>query len=255
MKKIGKTLVVCTIFLLLLPGATVVNALPYIKIGDFVWEDLNANGIQDIDEPGIEGVTVELYKSGIQIYSTITDVNGYYIFDQNGYGLSTGDYYVLFEAPMGYTFTNQNQGTDDTIDSDADPLTGQTHTTTLWWKEQDFTLDAGLVLDDDDCGPCEGKVTQLTLQYNGGITDATIKIKQKKNGEDIFYNINTGDQLTVYGKDKKGTLGTEIKIYVNDVENTKIHTSCSKPIGPGLISGDFEVTEGYSKDGGLLCPI
>lgn len=35
--------------------------------------------------------------------------------------------------------------------------------------------------------------------------------------------------------------------------NAKIHTSGSKPIGPGLVSGDFEVVEGYSRNGGKLC--
>ena len=40
-----------------------------------------------------------------------------------------------------------------------------------------------------------------------------------------------------------------------DIENTKIHTSCSDPIGPGLISGDFTVIAGESKKGGELCPL
>ena len=57
------------------------------------------------------------------------------------------------------------------------------------------------------------------------------------------------------GNDKKGTLGTEIKICVDGELNTKIHTSCSKPIGPGLVSGDFKVIEGYSKEGGKLPPL
>jgi hypothetical protein len=42
---------------------------------------------------------------------------------------------------------------------------------------------------------------------------------------------------------------------VNGQVNTTLHTSCSKPIGPGLVSGDFEVVAGNSKDGGPLCPV
>jgi hypothetical protein len=34
-----------------------------------------------------------------------------------------------------------------------------------------------------------------------------------------------------------------------------IHTSCSDPIGPGFVSGDFTVMSGYSRNGGLLCPL
>ena len=39
--------------------------LPYASaIGDFVWNDVNANGIQNEGEPGIAGVTVSLFKTG-----------------------------------------------------------------------------------------------------------------------------------------------------------------------------------------------
>jgi len=105
-----------------------------------------------------------------------------------------------------------------------------------------------------ECGPCKGKVTQLTVQYNGSET-AYIEVEQKKNGTVFEGLVAPGDTFTFDGKDKHGTLGTEISIYVDGQLNTKIHTSCSRPIGPGLVSGDFEVIEGYSKDGGLLCPI
>ena len=37
--------------------------------------------------------------------------------------------------------------------------------------------------------------------------------------------------------------------------NCNFHTSCSKPIGPGSVSGPFEVISGESLDGGLLCPV
>jgi hypothetical protein len=56
------------------------------------------------------------------------------------------------------------------------------------------------------------------------------------------------------GIDKNGTLGTEISLYVNGILNAKMHTSCSKPIGPGLVQGDFLVIDGASRNGGLLCP-
>jgi hypothetical protein len=32
-----------------------------------------------------------------------------------------------------------------------------------------------------------------------------------------------------------------------------IHTSCSKPIGPGLVFGAYTVVSGSSLDGGPLC--
>ncbi|WP_298555556.1 hypothetical protein [uncultured Algibacter sp.] len=112
---------------------------------------------------------------------------------------------------------------------------------------------------EEECFECEGKVTELELQYNGS-QPANIIVKTKKEGEGgskiVFEgNVAPGETFSFIGNDKKGTLGTEIKIYVDGNENTKIHTSCSKPIGPGLISGDFKVVSGTSREGGNLCPV
>jgi hypothetical protein len=107
------------------------------------------------------------------------------------------------------------------------------------------------------CKPCKGKVTQLTLQYRGSET-AYIDVYQSKVKTPNFEGfVEPGDTFTINGQDK-GTLGTEISVSVAvtdlDTVTTKIHTSCSQPIGPGMVFGDFLVLEGYSKDGGLLCP-
>ena len=86
------------------------------SLGDFVWEDVNANGIQDVGEPGIVGVLVQLYDqtSTTLIASTTTVVGGLYSFT----GLTDGSYVVKFGAPTGFTATIANVG-DDTRDSDA----------------------------------------------------------------------------------------------------------------------------------------
>jgi len=108
---------------------------------------------------------------------------------------------------------------------------------------------------DFDCRDCKGKVTQLTLRYLGDST-ATIEVEQKKDEVVVFQGtVDPGETFTFNGMDKKGVLGTEIRVHVDGDLNTKIHTSCSQPIGPGLVSGDFEVVEGYSREGGLLCPL
>jgi cysteine-rich repeat protein len=112
---------------------------------------------------------------------------------------------------------------------------------------------------------CEGKVTELSLRYLGE-SDAYIKVyeKAKKKGKKADQGpvvafsgeVASGEVFDFNGSQGKDiTLGTEISIYVDGVLNTKIHTSCSQPIGPGLISGDFEVIEGSSKKGGRLCPL
>ncbi|WP_142785982.1 DUF7467 domain-containing protein [Changchengzhania lutea] len=105
-----------------------------------------------------------------------------------------------------------------------------------------------------NCNDCDGKLNALTLQYNGGAA-ATIKVVQKKDGLVAFEGtVQPGDEFSFTGQDDKGTLGTEITVYVNGVENTRMHTSCSDPkVVPGYVGGDFLVTAGSSRNGGALC--
>jgi uncharacterized repeat protein (TIGR01451 family) len=107
-------------------------------IGDFVWEDIDGDGIQDAGEPGIENVTVTLLDdNGNTIATTTTDPSGFYEFT----GLVPGDYVVVFGTPAGYEPTPANQGGDDDLDSDA--VGGQTGTITLESNEVDNSNDAG----------------------------------------------------------------------------------------------------------------
>jgi hypothetical protein len=111
------------------------------SIGNFVWEDLDGDGIQDAGEPGVENVSAKLYDDGDSLVaSTNTDGNGYYYFDN----LLPGDYYLVYKAPTGYYFTSKNSGSDIEKDSDADPATGRTVKTTLDPGENDTSWDAGL---------------------------------------------------------------------------------------------------------------
>ncbi len=113
----------------------------YASLGDFVWEDLDADGVQDAGEPGIEGVTVNLLDgSGNPTGdTTTTDATGAYSFDN----LEPGDYSVEFVLPADYQFSPKDAGADD-VDSDADTTTGKTDATTLTSGENDPTWDAGM---------------------------------------------------------------------------------------------------------------
>ena len=80
------------------------------QIGDFVWNDLNGNGCQDANEPGLPGVRVDLYAgcgvSGTPIDTKTTDSSGHYLFS----GLCSGQYSVSFTTPAGYARTVANVG-------------------------------------------------------------------------------------------------------------------------------------------------
>src|SRR5262249_24272257 len=113
-------------------------------IGDFVWSDTNGNGVQDAGEPGIPGVTVELYNSTTYalVATTTTDAGGLYHFT----GMAPGTYHGKFYAPAGSVFTTLDVGGNAAIDSDANPASGETVCTTLVSGETDNTWDAGLYL-------------------------------------------------------------------------------------------------------------
>ncbi|TCP39551.1 SdrD B-like domain-containing protein [Rhodovulum marinum] len=120
------------------------------ELGDFVFLDANDNGIQDEGEAGVENVTVKLFKDGVDTNrSTTTDANGAYSFT----GLVPGTYSVMFVAPTGFAFTAANAGTDDARDSDADAVTGMTQEVTVISGEVNGTLDAGLVVLNNDPEP------------------------------------------------------------------------------------------------------
>ncbi|MCB9020079.1 MAG: hypothetical protein H6546_07095, partial [Chitinophagales bacterium] len=111
-----------------------------VDIGDYVWLDSNANGIQDTSEEGMDNVVVELYwdadgdgmidTSGVTspdyLGSTVTGDNpntagvekGWYEFTD----LVTGEYKVKVIPPLQYAITPYRDvstgGGDDTNDSD-----------------------------------------------------------------------------------------------------------------------------------------
>ncbi|MBN2381429.1 SUMF1/EgtB/PvdO family nonheme iron enzyme [bacterium] len=119
------------------------------ELGDWVWQDLDENGLQDVGEPGFAGIPVLLYDVDmVFIGSALTDSGGYYSFD----GLSAGNYYVEFITPKGYSLTLSKQGSDDMLDSDPDRVTGLVGPIDLGDIESNLDIDAGIVVGCDGPG-------------------------------------------------------------------------------------------------------
>ena len=113
-----------------------------IELGNYVWDDKNADGIQSPAETGIDGVTVELLKEGVLIATTTTQNGGQYYFTADGTAnqnwVTTGDKILpameyCIRIPL--TDSNLNESiptsanTDtspngDSRDSDAAPVDG-----------------------------------------------------------------------------------------------------------------------------------
>ncbi|MCA9295792.1 MAG: hypothetical protein KC983_04730, partial [Phycisphaerales bacterium] len=153
---------------------------PVGKIGDFIFEDLNGNGIQDGGEPGIPGVTVKLLDAGlVQIATVVTDGTGMYMFG----GLSAGTYTVMIDGttvPPGYTESPPNVGGNDNVDSDC--VGGMVLVVLPTNTTIDNSVDCGLVppgaccfddgtcavLSSDDCNAANG------VPQGPGTTCATV---------------------------------------------------------------------------------
>lgn len=119
---------------------------PLAQLGNRVWNDTNRNGIQDTGEPGISGVTVTLLNgcSGNSALAVrTTDANGFYGFTN----IIPGQYrFQVSKLPAGYTYSAQDQGSDDTIDSDVNAVTGISSCINLVAGQIDNSWDVNLML-------------------------------------------------------------------------------------------------------------
>ncbi len=96
-------------------------------IGNFVWDDLNQDGLQDSGEPGIEGVSLSLFEApydpatSTTIATAVTDANGFYSFPDAD--CFTTYVVVVDEStlPFGYVASPTEQGGDPAIDSNPNP--------------------------------------------------------------------------------------------------------------------------------------
>jgi pimeloyl-ACP methyl ester carboxylesterase len=96
---------------------------------------------------GVPGVGVKLYQSdGTGVMMTRTNQDGFFAFTH----VAPGDYYLYFDLPDGYSFTVQDVGADDEIDSDADE-SGYTEIFMVG-SGANLSIDAGLL-------PPEGEPT------------------------------------------------------------------------------------------------
>lgn len=88
-----------------------------IKVGDYVWNDINKNGEQDAGEPGIPNQWVILKsadKTG-EVTKMKTDANGYYLFEN----MAPGDYFMKFPGLYHMVPTVERTGTNNARNSKA----------------------------------------------------------------------------------------------------------------------------------------
>ena len=214
------------------------------KVGDKVWDDLNKDGIQDADEPGISNVKVTLKDADGNIVDTrTTDANGNYLFEN----VKEGDYTIEFETPEGYTPTVTGQGTPDndsngtstkvtvkdgddlTIDSGFTQVKPEPPTHNVGDKVWD-DLNKDGIQDADEPGISNVKVT--LKDADGNIVDTRTT---DANGNYLFENVKEGDYtiefetpegytptVTGQGTPDNDSNGTSTKVTVKDGDDLTI---------------------------------
>ncbi len=164
------------------------------SIGDYVWNDLNQDGLQDGGEVGVGGVTVHLYDvTNTIIMTTTTAPDGSYLFDN----LVPAEYHVGFVPPVGYAVSpiDANTNVDDTVDSDADQTTGETIPTTLVWDEHDPTWDAGIY--QVTPGITIDKSISIARIAPNQMSTITYTLVITNSGNIALYNVNITDTLPI----------------------------------------------------------
>ncbi|HDJ7701571.1 TPA: carboxypeptidase regulatory-like domain-containing protein, partial [Staphylococcus aureus] len=88
------------------------------KIGNYVWEDTNKNGVQELGEKGVGNVTVTVFdnNTNTKVGEAVTKEDGSYLIPN----LPNGDYRVEFSnLPQGYEVTPSKQGNNEELDSNG----------------------------------------------------------------------------------------------------------------------------------------
>ena len=122
------------------------------EIGSTVWMDDNVNGLQDVEEVGLNDVEVRLYTVRddellLQESTFTRSENGHDGQFDFKYVLP-GDYQVEFVLPTDLYFTVPNMGEDDHLDSDVDPIVGMTEVYTIQIGDAATHIDAGLTTEE-----------------------------------------------------------------------------------------------------------
>ena len=204
------------------------------KIGDYVWNDSNQNGIQELNEVGIEGITVILSgvtSAGDTInLTTTTSPNGSYAFD----GLTAGFYSLKFETLPNHVFTYQNVG-NDALDSDPDPATGKTQSFPITQGEYENRWDCGMIVLDEKINI--GDKVWYDMDHNG------IQGPQEAGVENVVVRLRKMPANTIIAVDVTDILGNYLFVDVLPGDYRIEFSMASFPPGGYIISPKDQGTD------------
>jgi len=181
------------------PGGSKTNLgagyYPMATVGNRVWFDENANGIQEDFEPKAEGVNVQVYNMNNELVDEdLTDIDGIYEIEY----LMKEEYYLKFEAPEGLAFTFADAIDDEDKDSDVTHAMGINTTNPISFKpgEKIINVDAGLL---SGVLPLKWKAFSVIAEKEGNdlswstsleINVDYFEVERRLENEDEFISIN-----------------------------------------------------------------
>ena len=113
---------------------------PTVVVNGSLWNDLNHDGIRQEEETPLSEITLNLLDSDQTVIQTVTtSINGIYRFE------AVPGTYIIEVSTSSYIVSAADQGQNDLIDSDFDPVSYRTESITLDNGDV-ITLDAGLSL-------------------------------------------------------------------------------------------------------------
>jgi hypothetical protein len=210
---------------------------PPLSLGDLVWYDINQDGIQDAGEPGVQGVVVDLYQrecTGQAMASDTTDASGNYLFTD----LFPGIYCLQFSnIPAGWSISPQNQGANDSVDSDADPSTAQI--TNINLTDSDLDEDVGLYTEGSigDTVFCDANYNN-TFDAGEGVSGVAVTLYDDLGcdgvaGNQLFMQNSGSDGAYLFDGLPVGLASDGPVCYFVEVdENDNALGTCDNPITP-----------------------
>jgi hypothetical protein len=224
-----------------------------LEIGNRVWRDSDGDGIQDANEPGLAGVTVQLYQGATLLSTVVTNANGNYLFsnrsasdvlgaDYGVSGLVANTTYQIRIAPgagqntntlsgLALTTADATSGTNsDLRDSDATTASGNfvINLTTGGAGQNNHTYDIGFAplgaignrvwLDEDSNGyqdEGEAGIANVTVQLKNSAGTVIATTVTDSNGYYLFKNLSGGTYFVQVLGSSVPTGLTQTTIYPN----------------------------------------
>lgn len=214
------------------------GAVRYGSIGDYVWQDLNKNGIQDAGEPPIAGVPVYLQtrqkgESTWNFYAASeTNEHGRYVFEKlKGSEYTEIEYRVIFDLPYDTKLTTPIAGDDINVDSNAlaNYINGwgfPTNVIRLGYGQNDMTWDAGII------------------QTSGSIGDY-VWFDQNKNGIQDEENTGISGIRVVLERNDSDSLEDNAWTYIAETKTNKAGYYRFDDLQPGYYRVKFYL-KGYT---------